>query len=65
MTVRDPHVMTLAEAARVSGKSVDTIRRWIAKGAVKIQRTPGRHVYVDVREVLPQPSPEASKGMRT
>ena len=62
MTVRDPHVMTLVEAARVSGKSVDTLRRWISKGAVTGHSDPGGRLYVDVREVLPQPTPSARSG---
>lgn len=55
MTVRDPHLMTLADAARVTGKSVDTLRRWIAKGAVVPHADHGGRLYVDVRDVLPRP----------
>ena len=58
MTQRDPNVMTLADAARVSGVSVDTLRRWIAKGAVAAHVNPGGRVYVDVRETLPRPAPK-------
>lgn len=61
MTQRDPHLMTLAEAAARTGKSVDTLRRWIAKGAVTPMKDPGGRVYVDVREVLPRPT-EAGTG---
>jgi predicted site-specific integrase-resolvase len=60
MTTRDPHVMTLAEAARAVGVSVDTLERYIAKGAVTVFRTPTNRRYVDVRECLPRPTTTTS-----
>lgn len=56
---RDPNVMTLAEASRLSGVSVRTLYRWINKGAVARLGNPGgKIVFVDVRQCYPRPVPD-------
>lgn len=49
---------TIEEAARLSGRDYETIRRWVAKGAVNVWRDPGgRRVLVFKPDVLPPEHP--------
>lgn len=55
---RDPNVMTLAEASRLSGVPIRTLYRWMQKGAVaRLRNAGGRTVFVDVRQCYPRPVP--------
>ena len=52
---------TIEEAARLSGRDYETIRRWVAKDAVRWYRDPGgRRVFVFKPDVLPPEHPSST-----
>ena len=54
-------LVTVRDAARLTGVTPRTIQRWVQKGAVTAYATPGGQLRVVPKECLPQPRPTATK----
>lgn len=52
-------LVTVKEAARLTGVDRRTIYRWVEKGAVTRYQTPGGSVRVQPKDCLPQARPKA------
>lgn len=48
-------LVTVREAARLTGVTARTIHRWVQKGAVHAYATPGGALRVQPKDCLPQP----------
>jgi excisionase family DNA binding protein len=50
-------LMTVRQAARLTGVTPRTIQRWVRKGAITAYKTPGGSLRVMPKECMPQPRP--------
>jgi len=47
----DKELITYAEAVRVSGQTLDRVRKAVDQGALRLYRTSWKHCWLDANEV--------------
>jgi putative resolvase len=50
-----PEYLTIGDAARITGYSIKTLRRWADEGKVRAERSPGNHWMFDRDDVSALP----------